>query len=288
MDIRYKLYPYPVLAAGTDDYVNSQYSFDINYKKGVRELIFEFDITLINKGIQEMVDDGKAEFLIHLECPQTCYRSVVKFQDKHYEKHILESQLNGKLSICAFIVAKQDLKGYTNTEFNEDYGKSSFNIERGSVLGIGGQYNLDITKDTEELEKVPSIFSICRAVVDDGHNDMKINLDGDKIAITLCNESFQNYKLLSAMPDFLPVFHSMLIVPALIYVFETLRREDIEEHEDKRWFKGIKKTLKKYEMTLDQELLEQYPSYELAQKLLDAPINKALNTIIQVGEVEEE
>ena len=38
MDIRHRLYPYPVLSDATDDYVNSSYSMELDVKKGIREL----------------------------------------------------------------------------------------------------------------------------------------------------------------------------------------------------------------------------------------------------------
>ena len=101
------------------------------------------------------------------------------------------------------------------------------------------------------------------------------------------SESFQNYKILAAMPGFQSVLHSMLIFPALLYVFETLTREGTEDFESRRWFRVIEKILKKDDITLNEDTLNTIPSYELAQKLLDLPIQKALATMTLEDDVEE-
>jgi len=287
MDIRSKLYPYPVLSKSTDDYSKSSFEFSLEVKKGPRELIFSINMLLNDTVLNDMIVQGKAEFLVHIECPYTSYREVVCFTDTKFSRHILEKNLNGNVSVCGFIVAKSNINAYSNPAFNEDYCGLSFDVERGSILAIGGQYNISVTKDTEELSKIPSIFSICRCAVDNDES-MKIDIDGEKIAINLCNDCFQNYKVVLASPIFLSVFHSMLIMPALIYVFETLRREGTEYYESRRWYKAIKKTLSKYNIELDEDSLTMHPSFDLAQKLLDLPVNKAFSALVSLDDEEEE
>lgn len=287
MDIRYKLYPHPVLISDTDDYVKSTFRFKANVEKGICELKFSFTMELENDELNALIKEGTAEFLVHIECPQTCYRDVAKSDGMTFTKRIQEKDLNGKVSLCAFIVAKKDIASYSNSDFNPDYEGVMFAIDRGSILAIGGQYDMNIVKDTEELAKIPSIFTICKYAADTDES-MKIDIDGDKIAIALSDSSFQNYKILINMPGLLPVFHAMIIVPALIYVFETMRREGTEEYENKRWYAAIRKTLAKYEIVLDNDMLNDISSYELSQKLLDLPIDRALNAITMIGDSEEE
>lgn len=174
-----------------------------------------------------------------------------------------------------------------NRLFNEDYTGIKFTLHRGNVIAIGGQINIEITKEVEELSKIPSIFTICRCA-EDTDDSMKIDITGEKIAITLCNRGFGNYKMLSGMPSMLPVLHSILIVPTLIYTFETLKKEGISEFEDLRWFKSVERTLRKNEMILTEELLDNVPSFELAQKSLDMPVDRALDALISQDILDEE
>ena len=254
MDIRHRLYPYPVLSETTDDYINSNFNMELQVSQGIREICFTISLKLTNNEIQQMIYNGLAEYVIHIECPYTAYRTVIKTDETEITKNIPEHKLNGKVAVCAFIVAKQDIPQYYNSCFNEDYEKLTFNLHRGNIVAIG----------------------------------VKIEISGEKIAITLCNRSFGNYKMLSAMPSMLPVLHSMLIVPTLIYTFETLKRVGVSEYEDLRWFKSVSRTLKKNNMSLDQETLENIPSFELAQKSLDLPIDRALETLVTQDTADEE
>lgn len=287
MDIRYKLYPYPVLAADMDDYTNSSFTFTVTPEKEIHEIKFAFELALKNEGLSNMIHNGKAEYLIHIECPQTCYRYAIKTSDTSYIHHIPERELNGRVSICAFIVAKTDLPTYYNADFNEDYEGLSFAVDRGGILAIGGQYTLNILKDTEELAKIPSIFTICKRAADNGQG-MEIDMDGDKIAITLSTDSFGQYKNLASELKYQPAFHSMLIMPALIYVFETLRRTGTESYDNLRWFSALRKTLEKCDVILNAETLDDMPSYTLAQKILDMPIDRALSALAEWGDDEGE
>lgn len=288
MEIKYRLYPHPVLSSETDDYLNSEFTFDAKVEKKIKELKFSFVVSIKNDEINQMISEGYADILIHIECPLTCYRQIIKTSEYMFCKYIDEKEINGKVTLCAFVVAKKDIEKYHNSDFNKDYDGISFFVEKGSILAIGGQYTLDIIKEVDELTKIPSIFSICQYASDEGES-MNIQMDGEKIVIGLSANTFQNYKISTSMPPTMhPIFHSIIIVPCLIYVFETLRREGIEEYEDLRWYKAIKKTLSKYEVNLNKELLSEIPSYELAQKLLEYPIDKAFSEIANIGDSEEE
>lgn len=287
MDIRYRLYPYPVLSDTTNDYVNSSFNMNLQAVQGMREICFTISLHLINKEVEQLICNGAAEYVVHIECPYTSYRTVITTDETEIKRNIPEHKLNGKVAVCAFIVAKNEIPQYYNSSFNEDYEDMNFSLNRGSIIAIGGQVNIEITKEIEELSKIPSIFTICRCA-EDIDESMKIDITGEKIAITLCNRSFENYKIISGVPSMLPVLHSMLIVPTLVYTFETLKKEGISDFEDLRWFKSVERTLRKNEMVLSEELLDNIPSYELAQKSLDLPIDRALDALISQDITDEE
>ena len=286
MDIRYKQYPHPVLMTDTDDY-NTTFDFSASPTKGIREIIIKGEVNLQDDEMQQLINNNMAEYVVHIECSLTSYREVCCFSENTFERHIPEKELNGRVSVCCFIVAKQNLTDYSNSHFNEDYLGISFDIERGSIMAIGGQVNFDVTKETEDLGKIPSIVSICRHAADED-DCMKIDIDNDKIVIILSNSGFQNYKILSAMPKMVPVFHSMIILPALIYVFETLRRDGLDGYQDRRWYLAIQRALQKSSIELNSDTLSTIPSYELAQKLLDLPVDRALQAISTIGDIDEE
>lgn len=287
MDIRYKLFPYPMLSNFTDDYEKSGFISEVKVVRDINELVFYFDVLLDNDELNNLIKQNKVEFVFHIECSQTSYRQIVKTSETENVRRIPESKLNGRVNVCSFIVAKESIPNYINSCFNKDYEGLSFHIERGGILAIANQFNIDITKETEDLSKIPSIFSILRRDSDEDLG-MQIEIDGDKIKLWLHNEAFNNYKNISNLPVFQPLLQSALILPALIYTFEVLKSSGTEEYEIYRWFRAIEQTLKKSDIELNKEVLENRPSYELAQKLLSSPISRGLKSIINIGMEDEE
>lgn len=287
MDLRNKLFPHPVLSCSSDDFVDSSFDFKLEAANGINEIILTADFDLENEELQLLIDENKAEFLIHIECSYTFFRTTFRTSNDHIVKKIPEKSLDGKVSVCAFIIARENLFNYTNSKFNSDYMGLKFDLKRGSILAIGKQYNLNITKDIEDLVKIPSIFTICKSA-DSSDKLMKISIDGDKIAISLCESDFENYKLMSNIFQFLPVFHSMIILPSLIYTFDILSKEDLADYETRRWYVSIEKMLEKRGIELNHDTLDEIPSYELAQKLLDLPLNKALEAITSINSTDED
>lgn len=289
MDIRYKLFPYPVLSPFSDDYVSASFIGEVHAAKDFNEIVFHLQAVLDNDELQGLIDKDKAEFVFHIECPQTSYRTILRTREPENFKRVAESKLNGKVSVCSFIVAKENLDNYHNDHFNPDYGNMSFNIEKGRILAIGGQTNVEIIKEVDELTKIPSIFSILRRDTDENIG-MQVDINGEKIKLWLSNEDFYNYTATVKMPALQPVFHSMFIMPALIYTFEILKNagSGIDEYESYRWFQALEKIFAGSNMSFNSETLENIPSYELAQKILDFPVKRALLSLISIGTEDEE
>lgn len=287
MDIRYKLYSYPVLTEHLDDYIDSYFKTNIEVIKDINDLIFKMDISFNNEALENLINEDKIEFVFHIECPYTSYRVIHKTRELSNIKRIPESKLNGKVSICSFIIAKENIPEYKNHNFNSDYENMSFNISRGSILAIAAQVDVNITKEAEELSNVPSIFSILK---DDTDNNTGINIEynNDKIQIWLCNEDFYNYKNISSLPSFIPIIHAMIICPALSHVFECIKQNGIEEYSEYRWFRSIDKNLKKHGKSLTLDLLSEKSSYTLAQELLELPISRAFKSMIDLDNTEED
>ena len=89
MNITKRLYTYPVLSEERDDYIDSVFDADVQYKmNGVNNLLFDFDIEMDNKDLQNMILEGDAEYVIHIECANTEYSCAVKppFRDAGYRR----------------------------------------------------------------------------------------------------------------------------------------------------------------------------------------------------------
>ncbi|MHB8064257.1 MAG: hypothetical protein ACYDG2_16770 [Ruminiclostridium sp.] len=287
MDIRYKYFPYPVLSPFSDDYVNACFKADINAFNDINNIVFELNVSLVEPELVRLIAQNQAEYVFHIECSNTFYRSIVKTSETKSIKRIAESRLNGRVNVCTFIVAKQDLNHFKIASFNEDYEDMSFHIKRGGILALANQVNIDITKEDHDLAKIPSVFLILRRDSEDDVG-MKIEIARNKIELFLCNEEFYHYKNVANFSVFQPLLHAALILPALIYTLETLRHSGTEDYETYHWFKVIEQALQKSNMELNQETLESRHSYELAQKLLGSPISRGLKSYMSFGLEDEE
>lgn len=199
MEIKYKLYPYPVLSSYSNDYGTGAFDVAIDIVRDGYDLRIDFLATLTCQSLQDCIKQGVAKFVYHLECSQTGFRTVVQ-TDKVSEVYtLLNKAVNGKLQICPFVVAVDDLKGFTSPDFHEDYQGIAFDIEAGCVMAVGKMVTVDISKDIDDLANTPSIFNISKNP-DESCKQMLVDMSQRKIIIKLPLSDFYSYKALSATP----------------------------------------------------------------------------------------
>ncbi|BBM37168.1 hypothetical protein [Pseudoleptotrichia goodfellowii] len=286
MNIEYKLYPYPVLNYFSDDYINSVFTSNLKLDKLGNGIIFELTANTDDEGLKELIGKGLAEYVFHIECSSTSYRNIVKSATGTETVTIPESKLNNRVNVCFFIVAKKEIENYSNVNFNPDYEGISFTIEKANILAIAKQYNVEIEKEKDNLAQVPSIFLIIKRE-SDRKDGIEIEMLQDKLQISLSKKDYEHYALLSK-GNYQALLHSSIIFPALIYVFENLKKSDLEIYEDFNWFKTIKKVLNNIDIELDKESLERELSYNLAQKIINFPVSRSLQVMTSLETEEEE
>lgn len=287
MDIKNKLFPYPVLCTFNDDFVESKFEANISKSQTFKELIFDYNITLENDEINEMIQNDLAEFVFHIECPYTSYRTIKKTKDLTGTFKVYLEEVKENVTINSFIIAKQDISKYFNSKFNDDYDGFSFHLAKGNIIAIDDPYKVNIPKQDENLGRIESIFSISRRAADDD-SEIKIELNSDKINLLLNKDDFNSYNKIVSNPSFVPTLQSVLIFPALIYTFETLKNDDNETYCDYQWFISMSKTFKKNGSVLNKELLESKTSFELAQEVLNSPVRRAFQDILNLNCDEED
>lgn len=82
----------------------------------------------------------------------------------------------------------------------------------------------------------------------------------------------------------------MLILPALVYVFEELKLEGgVETYHNKEWFLALEKSYAKRGILFIEEVLNSdKTSYQLAQEAMELPLSKAFSQIPMLFDVTEE
>ena len=278
MEIKYKLYPYPVLTPYSNDFKNGTFDVAIDVVRDGYDLRIDFLAELTSQSLQTLIIHGIAKYAYHLECAQTGFRMVIP-TSKISETYTLTSKLvNGKLQICPFIIAADDIKAYTSPDFHEDYQDVSFEVEAGCVMATGKMVTVDISKDIDDLVSTPSIFNIIRNP-DADCKQMLVDTSQKKIIIKLPLDDFYRYKAMSNDPLVQPVLNSLTVVPALVHVLGELKALPIQErseNSDSSWYKVLNKVLlTQFDCDIESEGFNNQDILVLAQKLIDNPITDA-------------
>lgn len=283
MEIRYKLYPYPVLAYYSDDYKEGNFDTTIDLQRDGYNIRVDFLSTLTNNGLKALIEQGKAKYVYHLECAQTGFRHVIVTEQISESYVLINKIVCGKLQICPFIVATEDIYGYINDGFHDDYTGIPFDIEAGCVLAVGKQVNAMIEKELEDLADAPSVFSIiCNA--DATVTEMLVDYSNrQKITIRLPLNDYYSYKQLRKAPEAQSILNAITIIPALSFVLAEINKLSIEEREQLQeygWYRTVKKTLlTKFSCDIENQDFEQENPLTLAQKLINDPTSEALKTL---------
>lgn len=61
-------YPYPVLSKHNDDYIDSEFTTEVNVLEQFGEVIIEGTHALNNHEIKRLIDSHQATYMIHVEC----------------------------------------------------------------------------------------------------------------------------------------------------------------------------------------------------------------------------
>lgn len=288
MNITDRLYTYPVLSMDHDDYATS--SFEVvsaHAMSGVNTLKLKFDIKMNCEAIQRMIDDGEAEYLIHIECSTTAYRTAIKSKTNHIEIDIPISRINGIIEMVAFAVTVKDIKGYASDDWIDDYDGMRFDLKKGSVLAYQNLSDLSIRKDYEEFSDTASIFMIYKRITNE-EKPIEVDMESNKIKVGLCTDDYNLYIRFRSRPELLTVLNSIIILPALVYVFEELKLEGgIEQYRNRRWYEALEKSYEIRGIDLANEILdEDKKSIILAQEAMEFPVSHALSQIASIYEDE--
>lgn len=281
MNITNRLFAYPVLSDEKNDYKQSVFRVKYEQSKGVNDLQLSFDIEMTCQELQDMILNGQAEYVIHLECKTTAYRMVLHSMSPHIEHKVLFGRVNGTLEAVAFVVLKKRVKTFSCTDWVEDFAGTTFDLSQGAILAYENLDSLDVSKEYEEFSNAESIFSVYKRLTDED-KPAEIKMESAKIRIGLGTQDYETYSAYARYVELQPLLHAMLIFPALVYVFETLRQDDGEDnmYQGKAWFMALEQAYKKRGVDLMEEVHnDEKTSYQLAQEALVLPISKAMKQI---------
>lgn len=290
MRINNRLYTYPILCAEKQDFINSVFDVEFHEKiVGINQLNLELKIKMNNDEINRLIRDGKACYIIHLECSTTAFRTVIKSQVPNFSFDLSLQKLRGKLEMIALIALERDIFNYRSNDFDEDFDNMTFDLKKGNILGYVNLPSLDISKNYEEFANLGSIFKIHKILTEE-KKPMDVRLESEYIILNLGTAEYNMYNKYSKNKEMLPILISLVILPALVYVFEELKQENSDSiYSEYLWFQSLEIAYKKRGLSIEDDLINSdKTSLVLAQEAMELPLSYSFEYFDKIFETDNE
>lgn len=268
--------PHPVL--GLNDDVSGEYTPSIEAAPTEEFFIFKIIHNLKNDAIEKLINDGKTQYCVEVNCPATIYRKCFVSNESFQEIKISQEFLRNRFNVTFFITATQNIPKYSNDSFNYDYEGSIFDIQEGDVIAYGGETRQFAVKDWVSLRSIKSFMTIKKDTDSDGN--ISVQLSPDKILVLVPEDDYKKYCSLVGTENISPVFHSSIVFPVLIYTLNQMADPNKNEnYENYSWYEYL--LLRKENDNELQQLdwTDQEHIVRIAQKILDKPISRLLEAI---------
>lgn len=275
--------PYPVLGIHDDVYPlleDGCVQMDVPIKTA-SEYHFGITLTQRNHDITALIAAKKAEYACEVTCKDTFLRRCWHSSSPHFDIAIGRKEVSGHIDFQCFIAAKEDIPGYTNNDFNEDYYGFKFDLEVGDMLAVFplAWWNTEIKFD--KLYAAGSFMQIVEAA--DGIDKTWFNLEDERILIEMPHDLFVQYQRIgNSFPE---VIHSSLVHNALVYALSNLG-----EYQDKGklWADSLMARLADDPLLQQYDLCDMSQVYKVADILLQDPYKRLLDSLEKIADSKNE
>jgi hypothetical protein len=279
-------WPHPVLTSFRDDIADSSFEFnkqDSTIQPAHSSWRIVIKGILDDEYIKNLIEQGIAEYVLHVECDKTYYRKIFKSNIKNlaeWDITIPSNEVSYLIECTPLVIAKKTIEEYRHPKQNSDYDNETFCVTESEPLAYSETLILEAGEEPPPLDKLSSIIQISKA--NDGAEFMEINCAGEKILVQLPEEIYVNYCKLRTFSQYSWILSNSVILPALHYslsYFVSLNDEQKNEFMDRAsWLRSIahniKKTSAKEFNILEEKNLEKI--FQLVQILLRNPVKKNL------------
>ncbi|HWL22383.1 MAG TPA: hypothetical protein VNR38_01290 [Ureibacillus sp.] len=272
-------FPYPVLSPENDDYKGSAFETRVEAQKTFGQLYINLHCNLQDQKITSLINEGKAKYALHVECPQTSFRKIYQSEETKIVATINENHLRGKIDVHPFILANETIEEYTNPNLNDFYTDATITYEKGNILALGEAVEVTLHELDEESQNLPSIVTIRRS---ESAKELVVSLNSPQIIIELPKAIYDQYAI-NAGSRLKETILSMVILPSLIEVFYILK-EDSADYSEYKWYQVLEQIFKKNNIPLTQVIDGTTPVLRAAQMVLQNPLEKAFNEIQKLNE----
>ena len=279
MEIRNRLFPYPVLCNETDDYQYNSFETEVRVEERFHDIHIAVKFKLDNLAILDLIRMGMAEYVLHLECSMTYFRKIIKTDINEVSYSIPKERVNGEIAVLSMVVAKRRIVSFTSEDLNEDYDGESIRFDKASILAYQNLPKIQVFKNYEELAGNESLFAVVKVGLPDDEEvqPLSFDLNDDRIKIMVDAKTYACYIHYQQKGS---VAMSLLVLPAVIYMLDELRGSP-ESFSSKMWFVKMKQYYKSQGLDFIEDIVQGKNIVEAAQEMLKSPIGKAYRELIE-------
>lgn len=284
MRIKNRLSPYPMLDDFGDDYVDSSFSVEYDVNTQFSEVYGKLNFNLNNEEIQQLIAEKKAEYVVHIECPATCYRTALSSVESEIEFKINSTNISKLIEIRTFIVLTKAVREFCSAKFHPDYQGQTFDLEAHQIIAIGTAKNYDVKKDDRDFDSLPSILRIVK-LEDRKKRTLSVNTDNDDhIVVGLSGEVYELYARLGKSTFKASAF-SLVLLPALVVVLQRMHNsKDDESVNSMHWYKVIENLLNNNGYDIEDLSIDNDSLLSVCQSIFADPIARSFKELDEWSE----
>ena len=279
MNISNISFPYPVLGLrGDEDSDDADVMGDFSAPCMLKidsNFNLKIDFKLNSKQLEKLVANQTAVFACEVMCSKTAYRNVwTSFQNK-LEIQIDTNLLRDQVVLDFYILANKGFEYIEEGGWHPDYNGRAFTIPRGAVLAYGGQRKELVEREPADSTTGGSLIAVEPSKKEKG--PFEVDLNSDRMTIYVPIETYSLFeKLYKHNPSYAPIFHSSLVVPALVEAITAMCES--QDYQEKKWYQAIDT---KFSNDADLQKIEmnQRNALPLAQSLVRYPFSEVTSAL---------
>jgi len=274
-------YPHPVIDAA-DDVASDFEVLNVLVDPSQQDIEITYEIRTDDPDLTRLLDSGVAVHSLRWRCsstisagdmkPEVTHRTATGFKLRAW----LDQQLvKGDVVADARVILTNDMDGHRWEKQHAEYDDARFDLLQGDILAEAGTFNFSADKLFDPLDPpIGSCFRFVRST--SRHKRIRVTYDSDDtVDVQIPAKTFDDFKLFGHRPD---LQIALVVLPALMDTLRFIKENrDEEPLDDKAWFNAIEQLV--FDRGgWDQNILE------IAQKILESPIDTAIRTGIVTEE----
>lgn len=237
----------------------------------------KFRIRLDDPDLEKLLTEGQANLVFRWLCGSTLASGSLEPQvaARHVDgttwvAWLDQQDIRNSVTIEVRAVAKTAIDGYSLERQNSDYLGQSFTIRPGDILGLAGSFDFEADKLYDPL--MPPIGSSFRFVEDSSvKRGIKVSFHNDEqVTVAMSSEMLAGLHALGDHPE---AQVALVVLPALVETLTYIRTNEenpAADATDKSWYRTV------LSLATKAGDLEGDSSLDLAQRILDFPVDKTL------------